>query len=109
MIFFIKHIKKTIFAYLLLSLSFASYAQDGTDFLTGDLFVHKLIVNNECTYSLLDTIDFHWRHSSLNDKPSFALINFTNSDVWDIQILQLSISNYLDLKGFSSCLFGSNE
>ena len=90
-----------------LNAQFDAMIPDSTDFLTGDLFVHKLIVHNECAYSLLDTIDFHWRQSSLDDKSSFALINFTESNGWNVQILQLSVGNYLDLKGFPSCFFGA--
>ncbi|MBR4135614.1 MAG: hypothetical protein IKU03_04290 [Bacteroidales bacterium] len=99
--------KRLLILLILLALAPISYAQDDTGLRTGELFAHKLIVNEKCAYSLLDTIDYCWKHSILDDKPSFALLDFTDSYDWKVQILQLSIGNYLFLKGHLSCFFGA--
>ena len=96
---------------LLLTVVHSSYAQGEPDRLKNpyhsELWTRKLAVSNECAYALLDTINNHWKRSSLNEALSMALIKHTDSNDWVVSIVQFSMSEYLFLKSHGFSLFGA--
>lgn len=107
-----KSMKKIVLLLLtLLFLSHTLYAQGKSDPLLnryyGEMSVIKLVVNNKCAYTLLDSIDYCWSHSSLNNVPCLALIKYDSSNNWEVEILQLYHNNYLSLKSLSFNFIGS--
>lgn len=111
MTFIIKYFKIKILLSLILLLAYISYAQDNSDLMMTyyykELSVNKLVATNECTYTLLDTINNYWKNSCLNDVHCLAIINYNASSKWEVQILQCSFSNYLYFKGLSFDFLGA--
>lgn len=96
---------------LLLSAVHSSYAQGESDrpknLYHRELWARKLAVSNECACALLDTINNHWKHSCLNEAHSLALIKHTELNEWNVDIMQLSIGEYLFLQAHSYNTFGA--
>ena len=94
-----------------MSVAPSSYAQGELDRLKNpyhsELWARNLAISNECAYALLDTINNHWKRSSLNNTLSVALINPTASNNWVVRIVQLSVIEYLFLQSHSFSLFGA--
>lgn len=96
---------------LLMSVAPSSYAQGESDRLKtlyhSELWTRKLVVCNECAYALLDTINDHWKCSCLNEAHSLALIKHTELKKWNVDIIQLSMGEYLLLQAHSYNIFGA--
>ncbi|MBR6064187.1 MAG: hypothetical protein IKP54_08555 [Bacteroidales bacterium] len=112
MTYIIEHLKIIVLLLpLLLTVVHSSYAQGESGRLKNpyhsELWARELSVSNECAYALLDTINNHWKRSSLNEAPSMALIKHTALNDWVVSIVQLSMSEYLVLKSHGFSLFGA--